>query len=110
MEKCESCLHFNVCEADGECTEYKDKTYFVKLPCKLNDIVFVIPTESNGFESITKMECLGFQISKPCFVADLFRKENGKSSKMYQPGFDDFGKTVFFTKEEAENELSSGKK
>lgn len=111
---CKDCIHYDVCDGyktfDVEinhenCREFKDKSLFIELPCHINDIVFVTPTISNGLDHITQMECLGFQISKPNYTADLFRKENGKSHKMYNAGFDMFGDTVFFTKEEAEAKL-----
>lgn len=74
----------------------------VILPCKYGDILYVIPTKENGLEEITRYECLGFEIGKPSNTATLFRKENGKSRQMFQPSFEKFGKTVFFSLEEAE--------
>ncbi len=91
-----------------QCEQFADKSKSIELPCKLNDLFYIIPTDDNGFEDITRVECLGFQISKPEPVVDLFRKENGKSSRLYQAGFDMFGESIFRTREEAERHLKKG--
>lgn len=114
---CKDCIHYDTCydrcehwiefelTAETECKDFKDKSRFIELPCKFNDAFYIIPTANNGFEEITRVECLGFQISKPEPVADLFRKESGKSNRLYQAGFDMFGKDIFLTREEAKEAL-----
>ena len=69
-------------------------------PCKIGDTVFVIPTPENGRNEIEEMKCLGFEISAPCPVVNLFDWKN----KLYQPSFERFGVSVFLTVEEAQRE------
>lgn len=76
-------------------------------PCKLRDKVFVIPTKENGLDVITEMKVLGFSISEPNNVANCFRIRG--TSALFQPSFEQFGKTVFFTHEEAEKALKENK-
>lgn len=76
-------------------------------PCKLHDKVFVIPTKENGLDVITEMKVLGFSISDPENVANCFRIR--RTSALFQPSFDQFGKTVFLTREEAEKALKESK-
>lgn len=52
MNRCEDCLHFELCEAmegkrvkkvkPDECYFFKHKQSYIKLPCKLGDTVWVI--------------------------------------------------------------------
>lgn len=72
-------------------------------PCKVGTHIFVIPTKENKLEEITEMVVRGFAIGNPCNVANCFRVKG--TSALYQPAFDSFGKTVFLTEEEAEQEL-----
>ena len=53
MNRCEDCLHFDLCEAmeeskrvkkikPGDCYFFKHKQNYIKLPCKIGDTVWVI--------------------------------------------------------------------
>jgi hypothetical protein len=77
-----------------KCPNFADKSQFVELPCKVGDTVYWYNmsgeiTEAvivkNGF--IAKIEC-GFE---------------------YDVGYDEIGKTVFLTREEAEAALAERK-
>ena len=72
-------------------------------PCKVGDTVYVLPTGDNGLEEITEMRALGFAIGTPYNVANCFRVRG--TSALYQPSFEQFGKSVFLTREEAESAL-----
>ena len=76
----------------------------IVLPCEFLKRVFVIPTIENGLSDITEMKCIGFTQSFDSYVANLTTDKN----KIYQPCFGKFGKTVFLTKEEAEQALKGG--
>lgn len=81
---------------------------YIRTPCKLNEHVFIIPTNENHFEEITEMKVIGFAIGEPCNVANCFRIKG--TSALFQPSFDEFGKTVFLTREAAERALEEGQK
>lgn len=105
QKRCEGCVGFG---NGNDCVGYLEADYLFKngvvvLPCKIDDKVFVIPTEENGRKEITLMTCLGFMIGKPCNTANCVDEKN----KLYQPSFDKFGKTVFLTKKEAETALEA---
>ena len=112
---CENCLHYERCKKLGifnietlsVCEDFTARSEWVHLPCKLGNHVFIIPTKENSLEEITEMKVLGFSIGEPCNNANCFRIRG--TSALFQPSFDDFGKTVFLTHEEAEKALE-GKK
>ena len=54
-------------------------------------------------EEITEMKVKGFAIGEPCNVANCFRVRG--TSALFQPSFEEIGKTVFLTSEEAEQTL-----
>ena len=82
----------------------EEKGLLLKLPCVYKATVYVIPTEENGFKEIAEMECLGYSIGQPSNNANLFSKNRFDKNvpKMYQPSIDDFGKTWFLNRDEAE--------
>lgn len=73
-------------------------------PCELNDIVYVIPTVENGLKCVVEMDCLGFSVSAVGILADLFSRNRADKTipKMYQPSIEQFGKTIFLNRLEAE--------
>lgn len=86
---------------DEELAEYLLDNGVVVLPCKLDDTVFVIPTKENNRTEVTPMRCLGFNLGKPYCTASCFDEKN----KLYQPSFEQFGKTVFLTEAQAKKAL-----
>ena len=87
--------------------EYEDaeeQGLLLRLACKHDTTVFVIPTKENGLKGIAEMVCLGYSIGEPINNANLFSKNRFDRDvpKMYQPSIEDFGKTWFLTKSEAE--------
>lgn len=124
MAKCKDCLHFEACKymyeaafvnqlfpfgtCDfGTCDQYKDRSRFVELPCKVGDTVYRIdkggyyPKYEPFVQELTVTEIswkhekygtkdLGFAI-----IANGIRYK-----------FSSIGKTVFLTREEAETELA----
>lgn len=115
--KCENCIHYECCcdwvssedlkalSTSENCATYKDKSLFVELPCKVGDKLFRIFTY--------KMKIHDYTITEFLF--------NGNEILIYGEGGyrecaicvdKEIGKTVFLTKEEAEQklrELESGK-
>ena len=70
-------------------------------PCKFLSKCYVLPTIDNNLTDITEIKCLGFILSQDSYNANLVTEKN----KLYQPCFGAFGKTVFLTREEAEQAL-----
>ena len=73
-------------------------------PCDFLQKCYVLPTIENGLSEMTEMKCIGFMLSHDSYVANLVDNKN----KLYQPCFGRFGKTVFLTREEAEQALKGG--
>lgn len=107
-EYCKECIHNDICDLQkiiienrDSCKHFKDHNRFVELPCKFLNNCFVLPTINNNFSDITEMKCIGFSLSHDSYNANLITDKN----KLYQPRFEAFGKTVFLTREEAEQAL-----
>ena len=108
MASCKDCLHYDVCQFHideetkmtvNECEHFKDRNRFVELPSTALPIKIFLADNINGsfalrdyyFDSRNQklmMTIYGFDVHK-YFSQDLT----------------DFGKTVFLTREEAEQAL-----
>lgn len=108
MATCKDCLHYEVCQFHideetkltvNECEHFKDRSKFIELPCKIGDTVWCI-NESQIIEEDKVYQIIVRQFSD-INVNDVLLVKFGKAS------FEDFGKTVFLTKEEAERALYS---
>lgn len=100
-------MYKEVCEKLAEYQKLEEQGLMLRLPCKVGDTVYVIPTEENGLKGIAEMECLGFSIGEPYNTANLFPKNRLRKDvpKMYQPCIKNFGKTVFLSEAEAQKAL-----
>ena len=82
----------------GELEDAEDKGRLVVLPCKARDMVYIIFDKK-----IYKGKCDGFEYDR--LMSNWFIKiktpDLGKTFEI----FEDIGKTIFFTKEEAEKAL-----
>ena len=120
MASCNDCVHVGVCSKknlhvavgmnitprfkyeriEQECEHFKDRARFVELPCMVGDTVYVIENIA-GEEKIIQdhVETLGIG-----YYADGINiyQFDGVKTDGY---FEDFGKTVFLTREEAEQAL-----
>ena len=77
----------------------------VVLPCKVGDNVYRLWGCGKHGKSIAEFEVT--QISWYDFGIDIaYRKRNSTTGSYYHSKPDDFGKTVFLTREEAERELN----
>jgi hypothetical protein len=92
-------------DSNGICTDYKDKSLIVELPCKVGDVVYNIESLS-----IRTLKIVSIHLSdegsirrkkhKSHFIAiETNSKMNGKFK------LDSFGTTTFRTYEEAEKKL-----
>ena len=117
---CKDCVHYDVCyeltyhEPNGEivgrevCNNFKDKSRFVELPCKVGDWLY-LPCCGE----IIKLQV--FEININHIFVDYGKGVirniialNDKGGRM-EFKFSDIGKTVFLTREEAEKALKERK-
>ena len=117
---CKDCIHYDLCRSCSRiqlgwhgnsvhyvenieeiCKDFKDRSRFVELPCKVGDTVYIIARIS-GKEEIIQDSVESFTISyfvdnTPIILFDGIETCDWDSS--------DFGKQVFLTKEQAEQAL-----
>lgn len=118
MASCKDCVHYDVCqnlEMNGisrihpkQCSNFKDKSRFVELPCKVGDKVYFIKFMWNyAKQPIPAMVCgiKTFSNSGTFTFTSLTDESNVPRSFINQ----DIGKTVFLTREEAEKALRESK-
>lgn len=111
MSDCNKCIHFNVCpraehienyKLNGECEHFKDVDLVVVLPCRFGDTMYDIG------EFVNCVPCPELYEDRVGFITIMQRK-NGEmyfDIECVECDYNDFGKTIFFAKEEAEQALS----
>lgn len=113
MANCKECIHFDVCEAleangiskiyPSQCGCYKPKSRFIELPCEVGQTVYR-----------TSGNYCGQEIYKGVVDQISIGKDGTFLFWVYGHPLaftvDDFGKTVFLTKEEAEKALAERNK
>ncbi len=111
---CKDCLHYQMCvysNGDKRCPCYTDRSEWIHLPCYIGDTVYITSDGDYGEYKITEMniDSLGkLRVIAECSIHGYGRI--GLCPEMFcgQPfcsthlSADEFGKTVFFTREEAE--------
>ena len=115
---CNECLHSGVCamqcvphnilvdsaisvNVEHECLDFRDRSRFVELPCMVGDTVYVIENIS-GEEKIIQDHVETISIGYFADGVELYQFDGIKTDGY----FSDFGKTVFLTREEAEQALN----
>ena len=99
MATCKDCLHIGICPnlnhetVADKCPDFKDRSRFVELPCKVGDHVFRLC-------GTKKTRYVAERI-----VSAVTLCGNGSWS-ILSTAYDALGKTVFLTQEEAEAELA----
>ncbi len=122
MKHCKNCLHDKVCDMwavesgmpfvnANTCEHFKDKSLVLDLPCKVGDIVYHINTFSSRNPIIKECEVDALHITsgknkrghkKPSYVLVRDIMMQSLSTRIY---FEEFGKTLFLTRELAEQAL-----
>ena len=123
MARCKDCAHVEVCryytnelakangiplkveEIEGllecdDCEDYKDRSRFVELPCKVGDTVYVIE-DIAGKEKIIQDSVETIGIGYYADGIEIYQFDGIKTDGY----FSDFGKTVFLTRKAAEQAL-----
>lgn len=109
--QCKDCIYFPKCDEypfdESGCKDFKDRSRFVELPCKIGDKVWII-----GFFG----GCVELKIVKVYYAAYyndvslsyIAYKKDEKISTYRAYGFSaaEIGKAVFLSREEAEKALA----
>ena len=113
---CENCFNYEICkrlekllhrniaclaEADIDCEDFEDRSAWVKLPCKVGDILYE-PTDRNTIVEYS-VKAINVELRATFIEWEI---EKGFVLQ-YLDGIcsDEIGKTVFLTREEAERAL-----
>ena len=104
-------------DIEERCSSFKDRNRFIELPCKAGDTVYVLDDfiwacdcgECKHFEEgwyDSPHECRKTRTSrKPPECIEIVERTVAYKDILQYMNWDDFGKTVFLTKEEAERAL-----
>lgn len=122
---CADCIRYEVCEAvwetygiskvcPSQCGCFKDKSRFIDLPCAVDDVVYTYKREWRKEDGIVPYQITNITITqnKKGIWTKKYRAMqliNGKTIDwQVNFSFDELGKTVFLTKEDAEKALKGG--
>ena len=112
--KCENCLHYEACKsmvkviesttmysiAMRVCNNFADKDLYIKFPCKVGTKVYAIGTPCGDCEFVNvPMQEEVIEICQKCEKREIIECEFANEL------IDEFGKTVFLTREDAEKKL-----
>lgn len=118
---CQDCIHYRVCEnitdpsmkqiVNGEevekhCTAFIDKSLCIKLPCKVGDKVYKLWSCGRHGKSVAEFEVKHIDIDYYPNIEVAYIKPSSKTGSYSFSKAEDFGKTVFLTREEAEKALA----
>lgn len=112
---CKDCIHYDLCRSCSRiqlgwkfntvgyvenveeiCDYYADRSRFVELPCKVGDTIYAVEKGKIIEDSVVTLYVAYFGGDEETFQFDGIKTDGY---------FEDFGKTVFLTREEAEQAL-----
>lgn len=122
MVTCKDCIHYERCDTifdgllsnrDNEpCHQFNDKSRYIELPCKVGDTLYVNYKYLRNWESKTypvRVNAIRLDTKKNnhriCVRGTFHLKEDYSYEYMATFKFDSIGKTLFRTREEAEQAL-----
>lgn len=103
MATCKECLHVEAClESDKDliCRDYKDRSRFVELPCKVGDTVYLL---HNVYNNILAYSVSKILINSGEPIIEIVEAER-RIHFLHLPARE-LNKSLFFTKEQAEQAL-----
>lgn len=108
MANCTDCIHYDshCCEPPygADCDGFKDKSLYIKLPCKVGDTVYF---DAVGYHDTAEID--GIHIDNQGILYTWVQYDVGVDLiELWDEGdfnIEDIGKTVFLTREEAEKAL-----
>lgn len=113
--KDENCIFISdVCDRLAGYEDLEEQGRLLRLPCKVGDTVYVVTSPFNVFDDIEYDENMKDEVYES-YVSSVSFYESGEQYRIYAKATNhfigvyfrecDFGKTVFLTKEEAEDRL-----
>lgn len=113
---CKECLHYKLCKVfnlnipdeyrgiEQQCETFSDRSEWVHLPCKVGDKLFLLLETIYCEHKIVESKCVRIVDNGKGFYYSVYINcpEIGNSLEFYAC---DFGKEVFFTREEAKKAL-----
>lgn len=112
MATCKDCLYIEVCpfkryrvekdRMEKRCSFFKYRFRFVELLCKPGDKVYGYCEELYNILEYTVEYAVMYPENAICFNADAYDDEKDEALSEIDFTSEEIGKTVFFTKEEAE--------
>ena len=97
---CKECINNDICHkvcSKDTCSFFKDKSIFVKLPCKIGDDIY-----EAFFKKVIKSHVVQIVVFS---VGIWVYAQNSSELHMDRFKLDDFGKYVFTNKQNAENAI-----
>lgn len=111
--------HGKCCNKLAEYEDLEEQGRLLRLPCKVGDTVYVVTSPFNVFDDIEYDENMKDEVYES-YVSSVSFYESGEQYRIYAKATNhfigayfrecDFGKTVFFTREEAESKLKEREK
>ena len=127
MKTCKDCLHFSLCEyntdislvmpkvtiffpnASEQCTFFQDYSEYVKLPVKIGDYLYTNISHQGWYlrkrDALYRVKVVFISLNDSENMGGGFFNVVFQNEGVHAFYFSDIGKTVFFTKEEAERML-----
>ncbi len=118
---CKDCIHYDMCKridyimdfrnmsleeaVQAMCRNFKDKSKYIELPCKVEDEVYVIKNNVISTKDVVyhKKICSRIEEQNEEYWHCVDKNRISINTITFYP--EDVGKTVFLTKEEAEQRL-----
>ena len=107
-KRLEKLLHRNIAcleEADIDCEDFEDRSAWVKLPCKVGDILY----EPTDRDTISEYEVTAVRVELFSTFVEWRISEGIVWRYVHGINSNEIGKTVFLTREEAERALKERK-
>ncbi len=108
-KSCNNCPIQKAFEKLAEYEDLEEQGKLLKLPCVAGDAVYIIDDIENEFERTSIVTGIEIEEENEVYIMVSDGFQSGSSSSF---GVDDFGKTIFLTRPEAERALAEmeGKK
>ena len=105
---CKNCVHYDVCllgacikGITGTCLNFKDKSRFIELPCRVGDTVYVIYPDPRYNWGNKELKILELKVHAFRYFNNIMTVEIRGDGNYITWDIDCFGASVFLTPEEA---------
>ena len=108
VETCRDCVIDKAIQKLAEYEDLEEQGLIIKLPCKVGDKLYIIEPRFYNYEYHEGVQvgvCKRYELDEDRDWVIWVKLEEGSPHTLYCYSFKLYGKTVFLTKEEAENKL-----